>query len=334
MNKKIIHIGKQKWTVEDIRNYKSDTIPVDRFGTLSIDKEFVLSVDKISQPMTYDLMNFIRKELTWDFLKDKTNKHYCEIKNPYVPQAEDILYNNASDSYSVMIVERNGKYGLIDEFCNTIIPIENDEIHPTLSYLYPYWIVKHNNISYIYHVLKYQIVSKFYDRIEIVSQRHPRRSKTDEYLKAYKDGKCGLIHEQGVEIVPPIYDDCFGSCWFLNYDKKHKYIIVTKDSKQGILNELGEVIAEIKYDNIRFSYPVREGINDLHAIGKIGSEEFILIESGINNNINKRGKGGSNYTRQTYERYGGSYAQDEMGYSDDDIDTIFEGDPDNYWNID
>ncbi len=36
----------------------------------------------------------------------------------------------------------------------------------------------------------------------------------------------------------------------------------------------------------------------------------------------------------TYERYSGSYAQDEMGYSDDEIDTIFEGDPDAYWNID
>lgn len=36
----------------------------------------------------------------------------------------------------------------------------------------------------------------------------------------------------------------------------------------------------------------------------------------------------------SYERYGGSYAQDEMGYSDDDIDTIFDGDPSAYWNID
>ena len=29
-----------------------------------------------------------------------------------------------------------------------------------------------------------------------------------------------------------------------------------------------------------------------------------------------------------------TYAQDEMGYSDDDIDTIFDGDPSAYWNID
>ena len=36
----------------------------------------------------------------------------------------------------------------------------------------------------------------------------------------------------------------------------------------------------------------------------------------------------------TYERYNGTYAQDVMGYSDDDIDTVFEGDPMAYWNID
>ena len=30
----------------------------------------------------------------------------------------------------------------------------------------------------------------------------------------------------------------------------------------------------------------------------------------------------------------GSYAREEMGYSDDDIDTIFDGDPSAYWNID
>lgn len=42
----------------------------------------------------------------------------------------------------------------------------------------------------------------------------------------------------------------------------------------------------------------------------------------------------SDYDKPTYNRYNGSYAQDEMGYSDDDIDTIFDGNPDAYWNID
>ena len=36
----------------------------------------------------------------------------------------------------------------------------------------------------------------------------------------------------------------------------------------------------------------------------------------------------------TYEKYAGSWAQDVEGYSDDDIDTIFDGDPSTYWNID
>ena len=36
----------------------------------------------------------------------------------------------------------------------------------------------------------------------------------------------------------------------------------------------------------------------------------------------------------TFENYRGSYAQDVMGYSDDEIDTIFDGDPLAYWNID
>lgn len=40
------------------------------------------------------------------------------------------------------------------------------------------------------------------------------------------------------------------------------------------------------------------------------------------------------YDPPSYERYSGSFAQDEMGYSDDDIDTIFDGDPLAYWNID
>lgn len=34
------------------------------------------------------------------------------------------------------------------------------------------------------------------------------------------------------------------------------------------------------------------------------------------------------------DRYAGTYAHDEAGFSDDDLDTIFDGDPEAYWNID
>lgn len=36
----------------------------------------------------------------------------------------------------------------------------------------------------------------------------------------------------------------------------------------------------------------------------------------------------------SYGDYEGWYAQEEEGYSDQDIDDIFGGDPDMYWNID
>ena len=98
------------------------------------------------------------------------------------------------------------------------------------------------------------------------------------------------------------------------------------------MNELGEVIAEIKYDKIQFSYPTGVNARNLQAKGWIGTEEYILIESGAENY--SRRSHSSNFERRTYERYEGSYAQDEMEYSDDDIDTIFDGDPDAYWNVD
>lgn len=34
------------------------------------------------------------------------------------------------------------------------------------------------------------------------------------------------------------------------------------------------------------------------------------------------------------DKYAGSYAHDVEGFSDDDIDAAFEGDPEAYWNID
>ena len=37
------------------------------------------------------------------------------------------------------------------------------------------------------------------------------------------------------------------------------------------------------------------------------------------------------YSRDKYAR---SYAHDVEGFSDDDIDAAFEGDPEAYWNID
>lgn len=38
--------------------------------------------------------------------------------------------------------------------------------------------------------------------------------------------------------------------------------------------------------------------------------------------------------QETYGSYHGSYAQDVEGWSDQDIDDVFDGAPEVYWNID
>lgn len=40
------------------------------------------------------------------------------------------------------------------------------------------------------------------------------------------------------------------------------------------------------------------------------------------------------FDNRTFNDYNGSYAQDQMGFSDQVIDDVFDGDPDLYWNID
>ena len=178
-------------------------------------------------------------------------------------------------------------------------------------------------------ILEYRIISNIYDNIKKLYY------DCKGYFKVFRNGKCGLMDEYGKEIISPIYEDCCGVYTYINYDLNgeeiHQYIIVTNNEKKGILNELGEPITEIKYDKIKLTHPLPGShAKNLDIRGWIGSEEFIIIDP------EERYEDFPNfgYDSPTYGRYRGSYAQDEMGYSDDDIDTIFDGDPSAYWNID
>ena len=86
-----------------------------------------------------------------------------------------------------------------------------------------------------------------------------------------------------------------------------------------------EVIEEIKTIIIDFKIS-EEGNNKLSEKYKKWERE----QEDYNDNYDDydyRGK-------PTYENYNGSYAQDVEGWSDQDINDAFDGDPDAYWNID
>lgn len=98
--------------------------------------------------------------------------------------------------------------------------------------------------------------------------------------------------------------------------------------KWGFINDRGSMQIQAIYDKV-----------DDFAVGTIPTCTTVYLNGEIKVIDTKgdeiRSTRPRNYRNQsTYERYGGSYAQDEMGYSDDDIDTIFDGDPSAYWNID
>ena len=93
----------------------------------------------------------------------------------------------------------------------------------------------------------------------------------------------------------------------------------------GLANERYVIVLPCVYDKIL-------SVKEKAKVLENGEEKEVPLRAYKNSRIIDWDTS-DNYT-VSYGRYAGSYAQDEMGYSDDDIDTIFEGDSDAYWNID
>lgn len=84
---------------------------------------------------------------------------------------------------------------------------------------------------------------------------------------------------------------------------------------------------------LRIVYPHFLVSNDFEERRRLRIDEFeALLESDINGPSFCKLNGDDESV--TYDRYNGSYAQDVANFSDEDIDTIFDGEPDAYWNID
>lgn len=112
---------------------------------------------------------------------------------------------------------------------------------------------------------------------------------------------------------------------------------VNNNNKWGIINEKGEEVLPVEYDRIwnflgknRFSTTVEKNgvssqikLSDLNPKLKEKQKHYHADNFGFNHD-----------RVEHYEEYAGTYAQDVAGFSDKDIDDIFDGEPDAYWNID
>ena len=111
-------------------------------------------------------------------------------------------------------------------------------------------------------------------------------------------------------------------------------------AKWGIINERGEEVLPVVYDNIwnflgknRYSCRVEKG-NDWHEVYFSDLNPSLPPHSCIRQDESGPWSWSLGNVRQHYEEFAGTYAQDVAGYSDEDINDAFDGDPDAYWNID
>lgn len=246
-------------------------------------------------------------------------------------------YDGCIKIQNYFIVKKNGKYGLISkgfEQIYTHIPIEYksitfDEHCP----FYHYWkekgkpnitfaIVQDENGFQLFDIISKSPVGEHYQSIKFTYSRGVNTDYRDNgsyvpFFIAEKNNRFALISQAGVPLTEFIYQSMLAMT--------NSIFPVCRDNKWGIINEWGKTLVECEWDGFERVLGGRATL--------IRNEKKFVIELNIRkNNISNTET--STYERPTYEKYNGSYAQDEMGYSDDDIDTIFDGDPLAYWNID
>lgn len=108
-------------------------------------------------------------------------------------------------------------------------------------------------------------------------------------------------------------------------------------ARWGIINMEGEEVLPASYDNIWNFYGKSRRSTTVENDGSSWNVEFsCLLGSAYYREELEEDDTYDDYDDYGthYGEYAGSYAQDVMGYSDDVIDDVFEGDPDAYWNID
>lgn len=268
-------------------------------------------------------------------------KYYGEVSLEY-----DECYRVGRDLVNMYFVKRKGKCGMISynrlfNKYDEIIPIEYDSISfDTHNSLYKLKILertgKMNSITYaivqnekgyqLYDIIASKSATKYYQSLEFSYNNINRNRlwinpRDDFYYPAFfarEEENYALLSPSGIQSTDFIYQ----SIKSINYG----LFSVCMDDQWGVIDAFGKQLVKCEWDEIVSACSNRA------TVKKDGKQIDIKIEDRrekkySNNRI-------STYERQTYDRYNGTYAQDEMGYSDDDIDTIFDGDPSAYWNID
>ena len=264
----------------------------------------------------------------------------------FIPVVYDTCQRvNYGEYVQIYIVSRNGKYGILNNKGEIILPIKYEHIVPYPENVYykceidtPYVIVKNLNRDFLfcppnrrltdYSKLKVENIDFIKYSFNFIYNRNFSTNDLPLFILTKNQKKC-VISSAGEKLCNFIYDEinplfCYSKI----------FIITKKNNKYGILNSKGDTLYKPIFDEFIGLGPgyITDKDGQMYRCFKvIKNKKEILVKMPSDSRTRNSAR---SYDIPSYNRYGGSYAQDEMGYSDDDIDTIFDGDPSAYWNID
>lgn len=227
---------------------------------------------------------------------------------------------------------RHSKIGFLNNNGEEIIPPRYDDIQGhcynvddliKVGVLYSYNFGPNKNyVRYLYGVIDYNgtiILEPEYYEILVSNDKKilTVRNKEKQYLVLDRIGN--LIVEPGIYSFIDKFDH--------NLARVNK--IVGDKKKWGIINSSGKIVLPIEYDEI---YNFCDKNRKSTYVYKEGQSHLFYFDEKDKLTSNQRKV--CFRAPKTYNEYSGSYAQDYEGWSDEDIDDVFDGDPDAYWNID
>ena len=264
---------------------------------------FINKQGEIAIPIEYDKVMSFSEDLAavtvngkWGFI-DKQGKVAIPIKFGYV------------DSFNDGIARVLGnKFGFIDKSGEDIIPLiytDAENFNEGLAKVKlndKYGFI--NKKGEVIIPIEYDFVDSFCEGLVIV--------------RSYD--KYGFIDKQGKIAIPIKYD---GVNLF-----REGIAIVVLDGKHGLIDKEGKEIIPIQYDSVLQDGLITATLNYNESyFNNLG--DIVELEKSENKYDTSDNNSESYFFESNYSEYGGIY-----GCSDDTIDDCFEGDPDNYWNID
>lgn len=180
---------------------------------------------------------------------------------------------------------QNGKWGVINQAGNEVIPFSYDEMILVPDSSKDIFIIT-SDVDFTNYTYKTKVLSQKneeiftdYDLVEPIDNFDESQNLWYEknVLRVKKDGKYGLINANGVEILECKYDEITSLKGTTNS------LILKKDGKVGIASNVGDVIVPVEYKEVKaFGQDYSDGyivVSEENKQGLIGANKKTALDA-------------------------------------------------------